>query len=295
MHGGAHRIAGALLVYLVGLAMVWSDWWHPAWWPWCCCWSSLSLVLVRGAVDRSSPMCPSRDPDAEVGPPGEVPRGVHPVGVARGRGRAVGGRVRVTQVGTSAIWGCCGFPGRLVRRTRAGLLRCLTGLTASWSPVDRWRRRSGPRCDPQCLGEHGRDAPRLPWVYKHIAVTRYIETFGSVDPSIDIYHRWPGFFSFAAFLGEAIGYPDPVSYAQWAETVFPLINVVLILAIARSISRRRAWYWTAAIVFTICNWVGQSYFAPQALAFSLYLALTLIVLTYLRAEPRRLGGSWNAS
>ena len=60
-----------------------------------------------------------------------------------------------------------------------------------------------------------------------------------------------------------------MSYAQWAETAFPLINAVLILAIARTISRHRAWYWMAAIVFTICNWVGQSYFAPQAFAFSL--------------------------
>ena len=28
------------------------------------------------------------------------------------------------------------------------------------------------------------------WVYKHIAVTRYIEVHGAVNPDIDIYQRW---------------------------------------------------------------------------------------------------------
>ncbi|MET0415365.1 MAG: hypothetical protein ABW022_05030, partial [Actinoplanes sp.] len=39
------------------------------------------------------------------------------------------------------------------------------------------------------------DVPRYPWVYKHIGVARYIDLHGSIDWSIDIYHRWPGFFS----------------------------------------------------------------------------------------------------
>ncbi|AMM22024.1 hypothetical protein AX769_20075 [Frondihabitans sp. PAMC 28766] len=131
------------------------------------------------------------------------------------------------------------------------------------------------------------NAPRLPWVYKHIAVTNYIATHGSVKPSIDIYNRWPGFFSFAASLGTSIGLPNAVDYAAWAEVAFALVDGLLVLAIARSISRHRRWAWTAVIVFTVGNWVGQNYYSPQAFAFMLYLTAALVAVHTLGGEPRR--------
>ena len=80
--------------------------------------------------------------------------------------------------------------------------------------------------------------PRLPWSYKHIAVTNYIGAAGQVDPSIDIYQRWPGFFAVSAYLGEVIGYRDAVDYAALAEFGFALLDVVIILAIARTTQRQ---------------------------------------------------------
>src|SRR5829696_4993289 len=35
--------------------------------------------------------------------------------------------------------------------------------------------------------------PQYTWTYKHIGVTRYFESHGHDDPSLDIYHHWPGF------------------------------------------------------------------------------------------------------
>ncbi len=134
-------------------------------------------------------------------------------------------------------------------------------------------------------------APRLPWVYKHIAVVRYIEANGSVNPSIDLYNRWPGFFSLNGFLGELIGYDDPVKYAGLAEVGFALVDVLLVVAISRTISRRPAFYWTAGLVFTLGDWVGQNYFAPQAFAFTLYLVIALILLKFLRRRPRKLAAA----
>ncbi|RKR76684.1 hypothetical protein [Frondihabitans australicus] len=131
-------------------------------------------------------------------------------------------------------------------------------------------------------------APRLPWVYKHIAVTNYIYAHGSVNPSIDLYNRWPGFFSFSAQLSAAIGIPDATDYAAWAEVLFALIDGALVLAIARTISRHRRWAWTAVIVFTVGNWVGQNYYSPQGFAFMLYLASALVAVHALGGEPRRL-------
>ncbi|WP_427007447.1 hypothetical protein [Pseudarthrobacter sp. H2] len=127
--------------------------------------------------------------------------------------------------------------------------------------------------------------PRLPWTYKHIAVTDFVSAAGRVDPSIDIYNRWPGFFSVSAFLGEVIGYRDALAYASWAEIGFALADVLIVVAIARAISTNPRVYWTAALVFTLTNWVGQNYYAPQAFAFTLYLAMCLTALTFLRSTP----------
>jgi hypothetical protein len=128
-------------------------------------------------------------------------------------------------------------------------------------------------------------APRLPWTYKHIACTCYIDAFGRVDPSIDIYNRWPGFFSVSAFIGRIGNYRQPIAYATWAELLFPLIDAALMFGIARTISKNARVSWTAALVFSLCNWVNQNYYSPQAFAFTLYLAMCLAVLTLLRGRP----------
>ena len=129
--------------------------------------------------------------------------------------------------------------------------------------------------------------PRFPWTYKHIAVTNFITATGHVDPSVDIYNRWPGFFALSAYLGEVMGYRDALDYAAWAETGFALVDAVLVLAIVRTISDRPRIYWTATLVFTLSNWVNQNYYAPQSYSYSLYLAMCLIALTFLRGVPHK--------
>ena len=131
--------------------------------------------------------------------------------------------------------------------------------------------------------------PRFPWVYKHIAVTSYIGSHGHVDRAIDIYQRWPGFFALSAQLDAIVGKDGPLSYAAWAEPTFAFANVALVALIARSISRNGRWYWTAALLFTLENWIGQNYYSPQAFAFMLFLAICLVAFSALRGQPRRLG------
>ena len=131
--------------------------------------------------------------------------------------------------------------------------------------------------------------PRLPWVYKHIAVTSYISSHGHVDVAIDIYQRWPVFFAFSAQLDAILGKDSPLGYAAWAEPTFAFAEVALVVLIARSISRNGRWSWTAALLFPLENWVGQNYYSPQAFAFTLFLAICLVVFSALRGRPRRLG------
>lgn len=129
------------------------------------------------------------------------------------------------------------------------------------------------------------EVPRFPWTYKHVAVTNFITATGQVDPTIDIYNRWPGFFSLSAFLGEVMGYRNALDYAAWAETGFALVDAVLVLAIARTVSTRARVHWTATLVFTLSNWVNQNYYSPQSLSYTLYLSMCLIALTFLRDVP----------
>jgi hypothetical protein len=125
------------------------------------------------------------------------------------------------------------------------------------------------------------DVLRYTWAYKHIGVTRYLSTHGSVDWSIDIYHRWPGFFAGDAFLSWVMGQPDPTTYARWAELVFTSVNAVLIAGIVTTLTGRSRAGWGSAVVLTVSNWVGQSYYSPQALGLALTLAFYLVVLRHL--------------
>ena len=124
--------------------------------------------------------------------------------------------------------------------------------------------------------------PRYAYVYKHLAVTQYIERYGSVDPSIDIYHRWPGFFALTAWFSEATGLGEPIRFAAWAELLTASVEAVLVWAVVYAFTRRtrRAWY--AATLFTTSNWVGQNYYAPQALGMILMLAVLLLVMVSLQ-------------
>ncbi|QCR43828.1 hypothetical protein C1N91_10090 [Curtobacterium sp. SGAir0471] len=131
--------------------------------------------------------------------------------------------------------------------------------------------------------------PRPPWVFKHVAVTAYIQQHGAVDPAIDIYNRWPGFFAVSAFLGSATSTADALAPVRFVEVAFALVDAALVLGIARALGLRGRWAVTAAVVFSAANWVGQDYYSPQAFAFALFLAVVLVVLTVLRRSPNALG------
>jgi hypothetical protein len=121
------------------------------------------------------------------------------------------------------------------------------------------------------------NVPQYTWTFKHIGVTRYILAHGTVNPAIDLYNRWPGMFSLAAALSRLTGI-DPVSFAAWIEPVFTALDALLITAIARTITRDRRVAAMSALAWVCSDWVGQIYVSPQTLAFTLDLALLLIVI-----------------
>src|ERR1700691_3725442 len=119
--------------------------------------------------------------------------------------------------------------------------------------------------------------PHYAWVYKHFGVVRYLEAFGKANPSIDIYNRWPGFFALGAVFSRVAGYPNPETYAGWAELLFLLLDATLVMVAIKAITREMRIAAGGALLFILTNWVGQTYYSPQAFAFVLCLALIAIL------------------
>lgn len=132
-------------------------------------------------------------------------------------------------------------------------------------------------------------APRYTYTYKHIAIAQYIELYGSVDKSIDIYHRWPGFFSLSAWFSQTSGLVDPTRYAAWAELYFASLDALVVWAAVQVVSRSTRTAWQASLLFTVSNWVGQDYYSPQAFGYLLMLGVLLACLLALRDRPGPVG------
>lgn len=132
--------------------------------------------------------------------------------------------------------------------------------------------------------------PRYSWAWKHAGIVDFIDRTGGVQPYIDVlpvYHSWPGFFSFNAMLTDLAGFESSVSYAAWAEVFFNVLTVAAAAALLRTLCDDNRTVAVGVWLFALGNWVGQGYFAPQAMNFLWYL-LTLTIL--IRWLPGRRAG-----
>jgi hypothetical protein len=136
--------------------------------------------------------------------------------------------------------------------------------------------------------------PHYAWVYKHIGVVRLFEAHGSANPSIDIYNRWPGFFALAAVFSTVAGQANPVTYAGWADFVFVILDLLVLMAAVKAVARDFRVAAGAGLLFTLTDWVGQTYYSPQAFASVLAFAVLAIALRQLAVQGtgghRRLAG-----
>ena len=123
--------------------------------------------------------------------------------------------------------------------------------------------------------------PRFQTVYRHAGIIEYILRHAGVDPSIDAYFNWPGFFGVGALLTRVAGVNSALAFAQWAPVAFNLLYLAVLVPIFSTLTNDRRRVWFAAWVFFISNWVGQDYFAPQAVAFLMWLAILLLLVRFL--------------
>jgi hypothetical protein len=128
-------------------------------------------------------------------------------------------------------------------------------------------------------------------VWRHAGVTDYVLRTGTVDPHIDAYFNWPGFFFLTALATRAAGLHTALGLSAWAPVVFELLYLPALVVIARTFTSDRRLAWTAVWIFYMTNWVGQDYLSPQAMVYLLYLAVLAVMLTcFTRTTAPELAG-----
>jgi hypothetical protein len=133
------------------------------------------------------------------------------------------------------------------------------------------------------------EAPRFEATWKHAGITDYIMRNGSVDPYIDAYFNWPGFFILAAFVTELTGYQTPLAFAAWVPIFYNLLYLGAVYMILRAVTGDLRLVWLGLWFFFLTNWVGQDYFSPQGLSYFLMLVMLGILLTWFQSTARQPG------
>jgi hypothetical protein len=132
--------------------------------------------------------------------------------------------------------------------------------------------------------EHG--VIRFAATYKHIGIAQYVLQTGNVNPSIDAYFNWPGFFILSAFVSDIAGFHTVGDLALWAPVYYNVFYLAPMFLILSSATGDKRLVWLGVWFFYLTNWVGQDYFSPQGLDFFLYLVVLAVVLTWFKANAR---------
>ncbi|GAA2591230.1 hypothetical protein GCM10010435_82460 [Winogradskya consettensis] len=123
--------------------------------------------------------------------------------------------------------------------------------------------------------------PRFATAWLHAGFTTQILQTGETATGMDARFSWPGFFAAAGVFSEAVGL-EPLSLLRWAPMCFALLFLAPLALLFRALHGSARVRWAGLWVFTVANWVGQDYFAPQAFAFFLHLAgLSVVTAVFL--------------
>ncbi len=131
---------------------------------------------------------------------------------------------------------------------------------------------------------HGADPiihglPRMEASFRHLGIADAITRSGQLNPGLDAYFNWPGFFSTLGMLSGASGVDDLSGVATWAPLGVNLLLMAPLLALALRLTANSRQAWAAVWVFYLSSWVGQDYLSPQAFAFILMVALFACLLS----------------
>ena len=138
------------------------------------------------------------------------------------------------------------------------------------------------------------EAPRFAVVYRHAGYTEFITRTGTVDPYLDAYFNWPGFFILSAFLTQIAGYHDILSYAAWAPVYFNVFYLGPLYIILTTATTDKRIVWLGLCFFYLTNWIAQDYYSPQGLNFFMYLLIIAILLKWFKTPVPTTSGQQTA-
>jgi len=137
------------------------------------------------------------------------------------------------------------------------------------------------------------EVPRFAVTWRHIGVAEAISRTHEVDPTIDAYFNWPGFFALSAFVTNVSGL-DATSLAAWTPVALNVLYLGPLLLLLREVTDDRRVVWLGLLIFYLADWIGQDYFSPQGLNYFLYLVILLIVVRWFRRTGRSQVSVWIA-
>lgn len=133
------------------------------------------------------------------------------------------------------------------------------------------------------------DYPRGEVAWRHIGIADALARTGHIDPNVDAYFNWPGFFGLLASFFGATGIA-PLDVAVWAPVFNVALWLVALAMLVRSLTPDVRRLWLTLWLFCLGNWQDQDYLSPQAFAFFLYLLVLVILLRTLKADVPPLQG-----
>lgn len=132
--------------------------------------------------------------------------------------------------------------------------------------------------------------PRFGPSWRHAGVIDYILRNENVNPRIDAYFNWPGFFIMGGLITQIAGLDSAVYFLKWSPFFFQLLYMGPLWMIYNSLTSSRRLVWFGIWVFYLVNWVGQDYFSPQAMNFFYFLIILAILLRWFRSSEVSLPG-----
>lgn len=139
--------------------------------------------------------------------------------------------------------------------------------------------------------------PRFGIAWVHAGFSEHIAANGELLTNVDARFSWPGFFTASAWLQRIAGTDDILWLVRFAPIVINVVIVCIVVSLARALGANDRQSLVAAAIFVVADWIGQDYFAPQAIGFIFTMTIVTALLRFFPGRPtgrrwiNRLAGS----
>jgi hypothetical protein len=127
--------------------------------------------------------------------------------------------------------------------------------------------------------------PRFISTYQNYQAVDYILQKGSINPSEQWIHNWPGFSIAYSILMQTTALPEAVLLEVYPTFFNITLFFALFIFFSLTINDKKP-KWIALWTFYVANWVGQDYFSMQSLGFLAFSLVLFAVFKLMNMEVR---------